>query len=122
MLGAQREGEIERKYRLQHNIWSKMMFGFCSFKNKGNVLLDPKLTADMITQLEESQMLISSLKSNKFNKPFKKDIEILDKYLSIIEETVKLWMQNQQNYLYLEAVFQSNDIVKQLPTEAKRFA
>lgn len=67
-------------------------------------------------------MVVSSLKLNKYNKPFKAKIQVLDKQLSIIDEITHQWVQIQQHFQYLDAVFSFGDIFRQLPGEAKRFS
>ena len=38
-----------------------------------------------------------------------------------IQEIIEIWISVQSNYLYLEPIFNSEDIVKKLPGEASEF-
>lgn len=42
--------------------------------------------------------------------------------LQVVSEVVDEWLAVQRNWLYLQPIFDSEDINKQLPAEGKRFA
>lgn len=78
--------------------------------------------ADIVTQLEDSQMMMNSLASNRYNKPFKKEVMLWVAKLNKTADLLDKWMVVQSLWVYLEAVFVGGDIAKQLPAETKRFA
>ncbi|CEL93860.1 unnamed protein product [Vitrella brassicaformis CCMP3155] len=56
-----------------------------------------------------------------FKKPFEEEIEEWAAKLLTVSETLDEWLKCQRSWLYLQPIFDSPDIMKQLPAEGKRF-
>lgn len=78
-------------------------------------------TAELVEKLEDSQMTLGSMASNRYSAPFREDVNGWINKLSTVSEIVEQWLMVQSMWMYMEAVFSGGDIVKQLPQEAKRF-
>lgn len=94
---------------------------FADYKTRGPVILKPSDTAELIEKLEDSQMQLGSMATNRYSAPFREQVQSWIVKLSTVSEIIEQWLMVQNMWMYMEAVFSGGDIVKQLPLEAKRF-
>uniref|UniRef100_A0A1I8M6Y8 AAA+ ATPase domain-containing protein n=1 Tax=Musca domestica TaxID=7370 RepID=A0A1I8M6Y8_MUSDO len=120
-VGAGKELDIEAKLKQVIVDWSVVNIQLGMFKNRGELVLKGGETLEIIAALEDSIMVMNSLSSNRYNAPFKKDIQLWLSKLVNTGEILEKWLMVQNLWIYLEAVFVGGDIAKQLPMEAKRF-
>lgn len=120
--GAIKEADIDIKLQTVIKEWKEVNIPLATFKNRGELLIKASDVNDIVSKLEDSLMIMGSLASNRFNAPFKKEIMLTLQRLSNTNEIIERWLQVQYLWMYLEAVFVSGDIARQLPMEAKRFS
>eukprot|EP00898_Chlorokybus_atmophyticus_P005691 jgi/Chlat1/6122/Chrsp409S05665 len=118
---AVKEEQVETKLQAIADEWADMSLTFNTYKGRGPVVLKGAETAEIVERLEDSQMALGSMATNRFSAPFRDDVNGWIVRLSTVGEIIEMWLQVQNMWMYMEAVFSGGDIAKQLPAEAKRF-
>ena len=118
---AVKELAIENKLKEFELDWATKTLAFGQFKSRGPIVLNGGATAELMEALEETQMNLGSMMASRYITPFKEEVSEWIMKLSTVSEQLEIWMAVQAMWQYLEAVFTSGDIAKQLPQESKRF-
>ena len=118
---AVKELQIEEKLAVVQEDWADCQLIFQNFKSRGPICLQQGPTMELLEKLEESQMNLGSMLASRYVVPFKEDVTSWTQKLFFVSEILEQWVQVQAMWMYLEAVFNSGDIAKQMPQEAKRF-
>lgn len=66
-ISAVKEKDIEAKLKQVIADWAVVDLTFGQFKNRGELLIKPQETLDLITLLEDSLMILNSLASNRLS-------------------------------------------------------
>ncbi|XP_058131265.1 dynein axonemal heavy chain 14 [Dasypus novemcinctus] len=77
---------------------------------------------DIVAQVEESKIILGTVKGSSYLGPIKDQVDEWDKKLSLFSYTLEEWINCQRNLLYLEPIFHSSEIQWQLPAESKLFS
>jgi dynein heavy chain len=72
--------------------------------------------------LDEHIIATQAMAFSAFRGPFAEQIDRWNKTLQLVSEVIDDWTSFQRNWLYLQPIFDSADINKQLPVEGKRFS
>jgi dynein heavy chain len=66
-------------------------------------------------------MTIGTSMGSKYVAEIREDVESWEQKLAYISDCIDEWLVFQKAWMYLENIFNAEDIQKQLPAEAKQF-
>ncbi|ESO89151.1 hypothetical protein LOTGIDRAFT_229063 [Lottia gigantea] len=120
--GASRELELEIKMRQTEEEWTEQVLNFEHYKKRGPMYLDKAFTERLLEQLEDAQALLAGMLTSRYIGPLRDEAASWAEKLKEVAEVLELWLEVQDVWQYLEAVFSNSLAVKELPQEAKRFS
>ncbi|XP_076006843.1 dynein axonemal heavy chain 10 [Genypterus blacodes] len=122
VTSAVKELSIEKGVKEIVDTWVNMMFSvqpyFKGSQERGTIL---GTVDEILLSLDNDAMNLQSMAGSRFVGPFLGTIQQWEKDLSLISETIEVWMLVQRKWMYLESIFIGGDIRSQLPEEAKKF-
>jgi dynein heavy chain len=116
---AAKEYQIEHALDKMESEWEGMVLDVHSYRETGTYVL--KGVDDINTVLDEQITLTQTIMFSAFKGPFEGRIEEWNRKLCRISDVLEVWIAVQRNWLYLQPIFESADINRQLPTEGKKF-
>ncbi|XP_076653327.1 dynein heavy chain 3, axonemal [Halictus rubicundus] len=114
-----------KEHGLQQNLlkmkdeWSNIFFDLTPYRETG---------VNILTAVDDIQMLLDdhilkaqTMRSSPFVKAFEQEMQEWEDKLLLMQDIIDQWLMCQATWMYLEPIFSSEDIMRQMPTEAKNF-
>ncbi|XP_077377243.1 dynein axonemal heavy chain 10-like [Festucalex cinctus] len=122
VTSAVKELGIEKGVKEVVETWENMKFIVQPY-SKGTQQQCSVLGAvdEILSNVDNDAMNLQSMAGSRFVGPFQNTIQQWEKNLSLISETIQVWLLVQRKWMYLESIFIGGDISSQLPEEAKKF-
>ena len=76
---------------------------------------------DVSTALDESLVSIASISASRYVEPIRESVDEWNNKLMTLFDTLDEWTMVQRQWIYLETIFSSADIIRQLPEEYALF-
>lgn len=98
--------------------WKNTSFVVTPYADKGYTISGTDVICE---QLEMHIMILGGVAASKYARSVKKKVAQWEHDLNLVFDVIDLWKAVQRRWIYLEAIFRSDDIKAQLPDEAKKF-
>uniref|UniRef100_A0A6I8PKH9 Dynein axonemal heavy chain 1 n=1 Tax=Ornithorhynchus anatinus TaxID=9258 RepID=A0A6I8PKH9_ORNAN len=116
---ASKEYAIEQALDKMEKEWIPIVFNVLPYKDTGTFVLKSPEEASQL--LDDHIVMIQSMSFSPYKKPFEERIRTWENKLKLTQDVLEEWLACQRSWLYLEPIFSSEDITKQLPVESKRY-
>ncbi|KAL4719863.1 hypothetical protein ACJJTC_005155 [Scirpophaga incertulas] len=116
---AAKEYVIEQALDKMQSEWANRAMELTPYKNTGTYIM--KIADETLQLLDEHLLNTQQLGFSPFKAAFELRIQDWDDKLRLTQKVVDEWIECQKEWMYLEPIFTSEDISRQLPLEAKKY-
>ncbi|GCC21888.1 hypothetical protein chiPu_0000270 [Chiloscyllium punctatum] len=116
---ATKEFSLEKAMQVMEEAWETIIFHTSLYRDTGVSILS---AVDEIQAILDDQIIkTQTMRGSPFCKPFEKKIKNWEERLIHVQETIDEWLKVQAQWLYLDPIFSSEDIMQQMPEEGRLF-
>ncbi|XP_043257418.1 dynein axonemal heavy chain 3 [Colletes gigas] len=114
-----------KEHALQQNLlkmkeeWSEIVFELTPYRETGVFILTA--VDDIQVLLDDHTLKAQTMRSSPFVKAFDSEMQEWEDKLLLMQDIIDQWLTCQSTWMYLEPIFSSEDIMRQMPTEAQNF-
>ena len=117
---AQQEAILEEMMAKVTAMWSSAEFIVLPYKDIKDLYILGD-TSEIIANLDDSLVTINTVLGSRYVAGIRSFVDLWRTKLMHFQETLDEWLTCQKNWMYLETIFSSADIIRQLPGPAKTF-
>lgn len=99
--------------------WESIKFDVVAYKETGSYVV--RGTDDINQVLDDQIVKTQTMLGSPYIRPFLVEVKGWEATLVNVQAVLEEWLLFQRGWLYLEPIFSSEDIMRQLPLEGRRF-
>ncbi|KAF6263196.1 dynein heavy chain 8 [Scenedesmus sp. NREL 46B-D3] len=116
---ASKEAGLEKALAKMHSDWDGVAFRVVEYKDTGTFVVGGTDEVQML--LDDQVVKTQAMRASPFIKPLEAAALSWEKLLLAAQELLDNWLTCQSTWQYLEPIFSSPDILKQMPEEGGKF-
>jgi dynein heavy chain len=118
-VGAEKEHSLKKNMETMKEEWGSVEILVNAYKETGTHLIGG--IDEIITLLDDHLVKVQTMRGSPFIKPIEAECKEWEQKLQYAQALLDEWSGCQRTWMYLEPIFGSDDIMRQMPTEARRF-
>ncbi|KAL1116324.1 hypothetical protein AAG570_005819 [Ranatra chinensis] len=118
-VSASREFTLERNLHKMKQEWNDICLELVDFRDTGTSILSA--IDDIQVMLDDHILKAQTMRGSPYVKPFEVEMQQWEEKLISMQDILDSWLQVQGTWMYLESIFGSEDIMRQMPVEARNF-
>jgi len=118
-IAAEKEYNLERNMNTMIKEWGSIEFEVKVYKESGTFIVGG--VDEIIALLDDHIVKTQTMRGSPYIKPIEKECKDWEFRLKYAQGMLDALINCQRTWMYLEPIFGSEDIMRQLPTEARRF-
>eukprot|EP01035_Chromulina_nebulosa_P018662 gene18662-24408_t len=118
-MKAEKEFNLENSLKLMKKEWETIDLELKPYKDTGSFVIGG--IDEIIALLDDHIVKTQTMRGSPYIKPIEEKCKKWELKLKYAQVMLDELIQCQRTWMYLEPIFSSEDIMRQLPTEARRF-
>ncbi len=119
-IKARQEAALQDQLNSVNSKWDTLSFPLLNYKNQKDMYILGDIE-DVLVDLDESLVTVNSVLGSNYVEPLRGPANELNNNLRMVQSTLEQWTLCQRQWMYLEPIFTSQDIVRSLPEESTLF-
>nr|CAI5856319.1 unnamed protein product [Callosobruchus analis] len=116
---ATKEYALEKNLAKMKEEWVDIKFEMVPYRETGVNILSA--VDDIQVMMDDHILKAQTMRGSPYVKAFEAEMQAWEEKLISMQDILEQWLMCQATWMYLEPIFSSEDIMRQMPTEARNF-